>query len=82
MGVDVSLLLTNNRPGLFTELRNSLFSEMRFVQTAQILWRNIVGIRGLQECIHFKLPIPGRCSEMMQWTLTALRLPQRGQKDD
>jgi hypothetical protein len=37
-----------------------MLSEMKVVQTAQILWGDIVGIRGLQACIHFKLLIPGK----------------------
>ncbi|MNY72518.1 hypothetical protein D3C86_2110950 [compost metagenome] len=42
------------------ELRNLLLSEVWIVQTAQILWGNIVGIQRLQGCIHFKIHILGR----------------------
>ena len=56
MSENVVLLLTNNRPSLFAELRNLLLRERRVVQTAEKLRRNFVGIQGVQRCIHLQRP--------------------------
>ncbi|UWF49320.1 hypothetical protein NYP20_29225 [Pseudomonas sp. N3-W] len=60
MGVNVSLLLIDNRQGSLVETGKLLLRKGRVVQAAEKLRGDFVVICGMQGCIHFYDPDPWR----------------------